>query len=93
MTVKKLLSAFFYSLTILVFSVLYAGLVLSSLIILLSGILRTIGFEQIKMNIWYGVELPVVLSIPVALLFSIFLFYCSKYVKRSIKFCVEKAKF
>lgn len=89
MKIKKMIFTFLISLTIPVLSVLYAGLVLSALISLLAGILRTFGFEQIKMSIWHGIDLPVYLSIPLSLAVSFLLIMCSRYVKRSIKYCVS----
>ncbi|QED49879.1 hypothetical protein [Cytobacillus dafuensis] len=93
MKIKKMIRTFLCSLTIPVLSVLYAGLILSALISVLAGILRTVGFEQIKMSIWHGIDLPVALSIPVSLVVSIFLIIGSLYVKRSIKFCVTNLRF
>ncbi|WP_313799995.1 hypothetical protein [Cytobacillus sp.] len=87
MKIKKLIFSFLLSLTIPVLSVLYLGLILSALISLLAGILRTIGFEQIKMSIGLGIDLPVALSIPVSLVVSFLLFRGSLYIKRSITFC------
>ncbi|MGE7695502.1 hypothetical protein ACQKNC_15505 [Lysinibacillus sp. NPDC094177] len=84
MIFAKIIQSFFYSMALLVLSVLYVGLVLSALLSILAGILRTLGLEQIQMGIWYGVELPVIFSIPLALLVSLLLFFCSIYVKRSI---------
>ncbi|TDX99409.1 UNVERIFIED_CONTAM: hypothetical protein BJ099_11624 [Lysinibacillus xylanilyticus] len=93
MIFKKIVQSFFCSLALLVLSVLYVGLVLSALLSILAGILRTFGLEQIKMGIWYGVELPVIFSIPLALLVSLLLFFCSIYVKRSILFCFSKLRY
>ncbi|MFJ3389049.1 hypothetical protein [Lysinibacillus sp. NPDC086135] len=93
MTFIKIIQGFFYSLALLVLSVLYAGLILSALLSMVAGILRTIGLEQIQMSIWNGVELPIAFSIPLALLFSLLLFFCSMYIKRSIQFCFSKLKF
>lgn len=87
MNIKKLIFSFLLSLTIPVLSVLYLGLIFSALISILAGILRTIGFEQIKMSIWLGIDLPVALSIPVSLVVSSLLFRGSLYIKRSITFC------
>ncbi|WP_062199885.1 hypothetical protein [Massilibacterium senegalense] len=92
MKLNKAMSSFFYTLAILVLSILYAGLVLSAIFSVLAGILRTFGFEQIKMGIWYGVELPIALSIPLSVLVSFFLLFCSHYVKRFITFFVSKLK-
>ncbi|MGY3187568.1 hypothetical protein [Lysinibacillus sp. TE18511] len=93
MTFVKIIQAFFCSLALLVLSVLYAGLVLSALLAMLAGILRTFGLDQIKMSIWYGVDLPVMFSIPLALLVALLLFFCSIYVKRSISFCFSKLRY
>ncbi|MDM5250976.1 MULTISPECIES: hypothetical protein [unclassified Lysinibacillus] len=93
MTFIKIIQGFFCSLALLVLSVLYAGLVLSALLSIVAGILRTFGLEQIQMSIWNSVELPVAFSIPLALLVALLLFYCSMYVKRSIQFCFSKLKF
>ncbi|KOP79796.1 hypothetical protein AMS59_06210 [Lysinibacillus sp. FJAT-14745] len=93
MTFIKIIQGFFYSLALFVLSVLYAGLILSALLSILAGILRTLGLEQIQMSIWPGVELPVIFSIPLALLVSLLLFFCSIYIKRSIQFCFSKVKF
>ncbi|WP_102273446.1 hypothetical protein [Cytobacillus massiliigabonensis] len=87
MNIKKRVLSFLMSLTIPVLSVLYLGMMLSALISIFAGILRTIGFEQIKMSIWHGIDLPIALSIPVSLIVSFLLYRGSLYVKRSIKFC------
>ncbi|MFO1442396.1 hypothetical protein KDN24_03980 [Bacillus sp. Bva_UNVM-123] len=91
--IKKIILAFFISLSIPVLSVLYVGLILSAIISILAGLLRTIGFEQIEMSIWNGMELPVALSIPLSLIVSSLLIIVSVYIKRSIKFCVSHFKF
>lgn len=70
----KIILAFFCSLATLVLSILYAGLMVSAILSILAGILRTVGFEQIKMSIWQGVDLPVILSIPLSLVVSFFCF-------------------
>ncbi|MFJ7664668.1 hypothetical protein ACIQXW_20090 [Lysinibacillus sp. NPDC097162] len=88
----KMIRGFFCSLALVVLTVLYVGLVVSALITILAGILRTVGIDQIKMSIWQGVDLPIVFSIPLALVVSGILFYCSLYVKRSITFCFSKLK-
>jgi len=88
----KMIRGFFCTLALVVLSVLYVGLVISALIVILAGILRTVGIDQIKMSIWQGVDLPVIFSIPFALVISGLLFYCSLYVKRSITFCFSKLK-
>ncbi|MFE3576954.1 hypothetical protein [Lysinibacillus sp. NPDC059133] len=93
MTFIKIIQGFFCSLALLVLSILYAGLVLSALLSIVAGILRTFGLEQIQMSIWNGVELPIAFSIPLALLVSLLLFFCSVYIKRSIQFCFSKLKF
>lgn len=88
----KMIRGFFCSLALVVLTVLYVGLVVSALITILAGILRTVGIDQINMSIWQGVDLPIVFSIPLALVVSGILFYCSLYVKRSITFCFSKLK-
>ncbi|MFJ5791824.1 hypothetical protein ACIP9G_17315 [Lysinibacillus sp. NPDC093197] len=88
----NMIRGFFCSLALVVLTVLYVGLVVSALITILAGILRTVGIDQIKMSIWQGVDLPIVFSIPLALVVSGILFYCSLYVKRSITFCFSKLK-
>jgi len=93
MIFKNIIQTFFGSLALLVLSVLYAGLVFSALLSILAGILRTFGLEQIQMSIWNGVELPIGFSIPLALLVSLLLFFCSMYIKRAIQFCFSKLKF
>jgi len=93
MNIKIMIRGFLYSLTIPVLSVLYVGMVLSAIISMLAGILRTLGFEQIKMSIWQGIDLPVVLSIPLSLVVSFFLIIVSLYIKRSLKFCVSSLRF
>lgn len=93
MTIIKIIRGFFCSLTLLVLAVLYTGLILSALLSLLAGILRTFGLEQIKMSIWNGIDLPVIFSIPLSLLVALLLFFCSVYVKRSIQFCLSELKF
>ncbi|MFJ8100584.1 hypothetical protein [Lysinibacillus sp. NPDC096212] len=93
MTFIKIIQGFFCSLALLVLSILYAGLVLSALLSIVAGILRTFGLEQIQMSIWNGVELPIAFSISLALLVSLLLFFCSMYIKHSIQFCFSKLKF
>lgn len=88
-----MIRTFLYLLTIPVLSVLYLGMILSALISMIAGILRTFGFEQIKMSIWHNVALPVVLSIPLSLVVSFLLIIGSLYVKRSIKFCVSNLRY
>lgn len=89
----KIIQAFFCLLAVPVLSVLYAGLIVSAALSILAGILRTFGLQQIGMSIWPGVSLPVLLSIPFSLLFSLLFFYCSIYVKRSIPYCISKLRF
>ncbi len=89
----KLIRTFLYLLIIPVLSVLYLGMILSALISMIAGILRTFGLEQIKMSIWHNVALPVALSIPLSLVVSFLLIIASLYVKRSIKFCVSNLKY
>lgn len=89
----KLIRTFLYLLIIPVLSVLYLGMILSALISMIAGILRTFGLEQIKMSIWHNVALPVGLSIPLAFVVSFLLIVASLYVKRSIKFCVSNLKY
>jgi len=93
MTFIKILQSFFCSLALLVLVILYAGLILSALLSIVGGLLRTIGLEQIRMSLWSGVDLPVAFSIPLALVVALLLFFCSMYVKRSIQFCLSKLKF
>jgi len=93
MELIKMMRTFFYFLTIPVLSVLYIGLILSALLSIFAGILRTFGFEQINMSIWYDVALPEALSIPFSLVVSFFLIIGSLYVKRSIKFCVSNLRY
>lgn len=88
-----MIRTFLYLLTIPVLSVLYLGMILSALISMIAGILRTFGFEQIKMSILHNVALPVVLSIPLSLVVSFLLIIGSLYVKRSIKFCVSNLRY
>ena len=73
----------------MVLSVLYVGLLLSAGLSILAGFLRTFGVDQIKMGIWYGVDLPVMFSIPFALLVALLLFFCATYIKRSIVFVCQ----
>ena len=89
----RIIQAFFCLLAIPVLYVLYIGLVVSALLSIVAGVLRTIGFQQIGMSILPGISLPIILSIPFSLLFCLLFFYCSVYVKRSIPFCVAKLKF
>ncbi|MDM5231066.1 hypothetical protein [Lysinibacillus pakistanensis] len=93
MTFIKIIQSFFCSLALLVLVILYAGLILSALLSIVGGLLRTIGLEQIRMSLWSGVDLPVAFSIPLALVVALLLFFCSMYVKRSIQFCLSKLKF
>ncbi len=89
----KMIRSFFCLLATLVLSVLYGGLILSAVLLILAGILRTVGFDQLKMSIWQGVDLPIVLSIPLSLVVSFLLFIASLYVKRSLVFCYSQLKF
>lgn len=93
MTFIKIIQSFFFSLALLVLVILYAGLILSALLSIVGGLLRTIGLEQIRMSLWSGVDLPIAYSIPLALLVALLLFFCSIYVKLSIQFCLSKLKF
>lgn len=89
MILLKMLKTFFCSLALVVLSVLYVGLLLSAGLSILAGFLRTFGVDQIKMGLWYGVELPVMFSIPFALLIALLLFFCAIYIKLSIVFCLS----
>ena len=93
MTIIKIIQSFFCSLALFVLVILYAGLILSALLSIAGGLLRTMGLEQIRMSLWSGVDLPVAFSIPLALVVALLLFFCSMYVKRSIQFCLSKLKF
>lgn len=93
MVIVKMVRTFLYFLTIPVLSVLYFGLILSAIISIIAGILRTFGFEEIKMSIWHNVALPVSLSIPLSLVVSSLLVIVSLYIKRSIKYCVSQLKY
>ena len=88
----KIIQGFLCLLAIPVLSVLYVGLIVSALLSILAGILRTFGLQQIGMSIWPGISLPIALSIPFSLLFFLLFLYCSNYVKRSIPFCVSKLR-
>ncbi|MDO6447928.1 hypothetical protein [Oceanobacillus profundus] len=90
--ILQLTIRFLLLLTIPVLYVLYVGLMLCALLILLAGILRTFGIEQIQMSIWQGIELPAVLSIPISLAVSILLVICSLYVRRSIRYCIVRIR-
>lgn len=92
MTFPKMLQAFFCSLALVVLSVLYVGLLLSAVLSILAGFLRTFGLDQIKMSIWYGVDIPIMFSIPLGLLVAVLLFFCTTYIKRSIVFCISKLR-
>ncbi|WP_141904563.1 hypothetical protein [Lysinibacillus sp. Y5S-8] len=92
MTFLKILQAFFCSLALIVLSVLYIGLLVSAVLSILAGILRTFGLDQIKMSIWYDVDLPILFSIPLALLVAVLLFLCATYIKRSMVFCLSKLR-
>ncbi|WP_096186361.1 hypothetical protein [Evansella halocellulosilytica] len=92
MNIKKVIFPFFYLLTIPVLSILYVGLIVSTIISMLAGILRTFGFEQIRMGIWPGIDLPVPLSIPFAIIVSFILIIILLYVKRLINLCVSSLR-
>lgn len=92
MTFLKMLQAFFCSLALVVLSVLYVGLLLSAGLSILAGFLRTFGLDQIKMTIWYGVDIPIMFSIPLALLVAVLLFFCATYIKLSLVFCISKLR-
>ena len=92
MVILQLTIRFLLLLTIPVLYVLYVGLMLCALLILLAGILRTFGIEQIQMSIWQGIELPAVLSIPISLAVSILLIIGSLYVRRSIRYCIVRIR-
>ena len=89
----RIIQAFFCLLAIPILSILYIGLVVSALLSIVAGVLRTVGFQQIGMSILPSISLPIILSIPFSILFFLLFFYCSVYVKRSIPFCVAKLKF
>ena len=92
MNIKKIIYPFFYLLTIPVLFVLYVGLIVSTIISMSAGILRTFGFEQIKMSIWRGIDLPISLSIPLAMIVSFLLITSSLYVKRLLNFCFSNLR-
>jgi uncharacterized membrane protein len=60
------------------------GLIGSAILSFLAGFLRTIGLEAIKINFWYNNPVPTMLSLPFALIVSLLLFFCSRYIKRLI---------
>ncbi|CRK85014.1 hypothetical protein BN000_05073 [Neobacillus massiliamazoniensis] len=80
-----ILKKFFYFLSFPVLFVLYVGIIGSAILSFLAGFLRTIGFESIKINFWYNIPVPTMLSLPFSLIVSLLLFFCSRYVKRLIK--------
>ena len=51
-------------------AVLSFGLYLSAFIVLIAGLLRTIGLSTIQMNIWPGIEIPQLLSLPISVIFA-----------------------
>jgi len=91
-TLLKMLKAFSCLLALVVLSVLYVGLLFSAGLSIIAGFLRTFGMEQIKMGLWYGVDLPVMFSIPFSLLIALLLFFCATYIKRSIVFCLSNLR-
>ncbi|PWU69866.1 MULTISPECIES: hypothetical protein [Gracilibacillus] len=90
MIVLRWFVRFWLLLSIPVLSVLYAGLLVSAILIILAGLFRTFGFEQIKMSIWPSVELPIMFSIPLSLGVSILLFIASYHIGKSIRYCMGK---
>ncbi|SES15914.1 hypothetical protein SAMN04487944_1218 [Gracilibacillus ureilyticus] len=90
MIISNMLVRFLFLLSIPVLAVLYAGLLVSALISVIAGLLRTFGFEQIKMSLWQGMDLPAALSIPLSLAVAAILVTGSFFVGRSIRYCVRK---
>ncbi|OZI13579.1 hypothetical protein CEW92_00660 [Bacillaceae bacterium SAS-127] len=82
----SLLKKFMFILSLPVLSVLYLGLLGSVLFALLAGLLRTFGFEAVKITIWPDIAIPAMFSFPFALLVALLLFFCSIYIKRLLKF-------
>ncbi|WP_163582060.1 hypothetical protein [Gracilibacillus saliphilus] len=89
MTLTSILLRFFLLLTIPVLSIFYAGLIVAVFLSISGGVLRTLGFDQIQMGIWPGIELPVALSIPFALGVSLLLiigaFYTRRFIRKSLR--------
>ncbi|MDQ0226393.1 hypothetical protein [Metabacillus niabensis] len=92
MKIFKMIKAFLFSLCIPVLSVLYIGLIVSAIVSILAGILRTVGYEQIKLSIWKGIELPVTFSLPFSFTVSFLLIYLSIFIKRSINYLVTNVR-
>ncbi|WP_077703387.1 hypothetical protein [Virgibacillus dokdonensis] len=77
---------FFAALALLVFSVLYIGLIVSVIIGISGSVLRTIGLTQIEIIFPPDISLPAYLSIPIMFVFTTILLIISKYVKQIIRF-------
>lgn len=92
MNIKRIIHRFIYLLTIPVLYTLYIGFIISTVISMLAGILRTFGVKLIKMSIWPGIDLPVAFSIPLAVIVSLLLIVGSLYLKRLINFCISNLR-
>ncbi|MGE6256392.1 hypothetical protein ACQKCU_00585 [Heyndrickxia sporothermodurans] len=90
--VKSGLVFIIYVMATPILTVLYVGLFISMIFAVVAAVLRTVGMDMIKMNIWYEQPIPVALSIPAAVLFSLLLLYCLKYIKRALKYSLTKIK-
>ncbi|WP_077299204.1 hypothetical protein [Virgibacillus pantothenticus] len=77
---------FLATLGLLIFSLLYVGLIVSAVIGLGASILRTIGITQIEMTLTPNIPVPRYLSIPVMCVVVAVLLITAKYVKRIINF-------
>jgi hypothetical protein len=71
--VNRIVNSFGALLVVPTLSVLSGGLLVCSIIVVVCGILRTFGMDFIQMNIGSGVEIPQILSIPVALVTALLL--------------------
>lgn len=82
----SLLKKFVLLLSLPVLAVLYVGLLVSALLAALAGVLRAFGMEAIEISIWPDLTVPPIFSLPFALIVSLLLLFCAKYIKRLIKY-------
>ncbi|NBJ68715.1 MULTISPECIES: hypothetical protein [Clostridia] len=80
---------FLATLGLLIFKVLYVGLIVSAVIGLGASILCTIGITQIEMTLTPNIPVPRYLRIPIMCAFVAVLLIIAKYVKRIINFLLN----
>lgn len=70
---NRIVNGFGALLIVPILSVLSVGLLVCSIIVILGGMLRTFGMDFLQMNIGSGLEIPQILSLPVALVTALLL--------------------